>query len=59
MDHHACLLPVVMVVMLMQSIGGNNLTTYMLYMFPLMPHALGLACWPCSGPRQLKFGDFK
>ncbi len=32
--------------------------TYMLYMSPLMPHALGLACRPCSGPWQLKLGEY-
>jgi hypothetical protein len=47
-----------MVVLPMQSIGGNNDGTYTLYMFPLMPRALGLACRPCSGPWQLKFGEY-
>ncbi len=46
-----------MVVLSMQSISGNNDGTYTLYMFPFMPLALGLACRPCSGPWQLKFGD--
>jgi hypothetical protein len=49
-NHCACSSPVMMVVPLMQSIGGNNNSTYMLNMFPLMPCALGLACWPYSGP---------
>jgi hypothetical protein len=31
---------------------------YTLYMFPLMPRALGLACWPCSGPWQLKLSEY-
>jgi hypothetical protein len=53
----ACSLPVVMVVPLMQSIGGNKDGTYTSYMSPLMPHALGLVCKPCSGPLQLKFDD--
>jgi hypothetical protein len=35
---------VVMVVLTMQSIGGNNNGTYTLYMFPLTSCALGLAC---------------
>jgi hypothetical protein len=51
-------LPVVMVVLPMQSIGGNNDGTYTLYMFPLTPRALGLACRPCSGPWQLKLGEY-
>ncbi len=54
----ACLLPVVMVVLPMQSIGGNNDGTYTLYMSPLRPHALGLACRPCSGPWQLRLGEY-
>ncbi len=54
----ACSLPVVMVVLPMQSIGGNNNGTYMLYMFSLTPRALGLACLPCSGPWQLKLGEY-
>jgi hypothetical protein len=58
MNRHAYLLLVVIVVPLMQSIGGNNDGTYMFYMFPLTPHALGLACRPCSGPWQLKVGDY-
>jgi hypothetical protein len=48
-----------MAVLSMPSISGNNDGTYMLYMFPLMPHALVLVCWPCSGPWQLKFGDYE
>jgi hypothetical protein len=32
--------------------------TYTLHMFPLMPCALGLACRPCSGPWQLKLGEY-
>jgi hypothetical protein len=31
----------------------------MSYMFPRMADALTLPCQPCSGPRQLKFGDYK
>ncbi len=54
----ACSSPVLIIVPLMQSIGGNNDGTYMLYMFPLTPRALGLACWPCLGPWQLKFGEY-
>jgi hypothetical protein len=44
-----------MVIPPMQSIGGNNNGTYILYMFYLKTHALGLACQPGSGPWQLKF----
>ncbi len=58
MNHCAILLQVVMVVLLIQSISNNNNDTYILYMFPLMPPALGLACRPCSGPWQLKLGDY-
>ncbi len=29
-----------------------------IYMSPFMPCVLGLACWPCLGPWQLKFGDY-
>ncbi len=54
----ACLSPVLIVVPLMQSIGGNDDGTCTLYMFPLMRRALGLACQPCSGPWQLKFGEY-
>jgi hypothetical protein len=25
---------------------------------PPMPCALGLACWPCSGPWQLNLGEY-
>jgi hypothetical protein len=39
MSHRACLLLVVMVVLPMQSIGGNNDGAYTLYMFPLTPRA--------------------
>ncbi len=57
-NRRAYSLPVVMVVLPMQSIGGNNDGTYTLYMFPLMPRALGLACRPCSGPWQLRLGEY-
>jgi hypothetical protein len=43
MNRRACLSPIVMVVSLMQSIGGKHDGTYTLYTFPLTPHALGLA----------------
>ena len=54
----SCMFVAVMVVLPMQSIGGNNDGTYTLYMFPLTPRALGLACRPCSGPWQLKLGEY-
>jgi hypothetical protein len=54
----ACWLPAVMVVLLIQSIDGNYDGTYTLYMFLLIPPALGLACQQCLGPRQLMFGDY-
>ncbi len=54
----ACSLLVVMVVLTMQSIGVNNNGIYTLYMFPLTPRALGLACRPSSGPWQPKFNDY-
>jgi hypothetical protein len=54
----ACLLLGLIIVPLMQSIGSNNDSAYMLYMFSLTPCALGLACRPCLGPWQLKFGEY-
>jgi hypothetical protein len=50
-----------MVVQLMQSISGDNNGTYAYtsHMSPFTAGMLGLPCRPCSGPRQLKFGDYK
>jgi len=45
--------------MMMLSISGNNDGIYMSYMFPRMASVLTLPCRPCSGPRQLKFGNFQ
>ncbi len=56
-NHCACMLPVMVIVPPMQSIGGNNKGTYTLYMSPLMPQALGLVCPPCSEPWQQNFSD--
>ncbi len=41
--------PVVMVVQPMQSVGGNNDSTYTSFMSPPTAHALGLPCRQCSG----------
>jgi hypothetical protein len=57
-NHRAQLLPAVMVIRPMQSVGGNNGGTYMLYMSPVMARVLGLAHRPWSGPRQLTAGDY-
>jgi hypothetical protein len=37
MNPHACLLPVLIIVSLMQSIGSNNDSTYTLYVPPHAP----------------------
>jgi hypothetical protein len=50
MNCRAQLSPVMMVVQSMQSISGNNDSTYTLYMFPLTPCALGLAVGHVQGP---------
>jgi hypothetical protein len=48
-----------MVVPPMQIISGGNDGIYTLNMSPFTKAGmLGLPCRPCSGPRQLKFGDF-
>ena len=57
-NHHPWCLLVVMVVLPMQSISGNNEGTHTLYMAPLSASMLGLPCRLCSGPRQLKFVDY-
>jgi hypothetical protein len=51
--------PVMMVMPLMQSISGNKDGTYMSYKFFRTADALTLPCRPCSGPRQLKLGDYQ
>jgi len=43
----------------MQNISGNNDGTYTSFMSPCTAGMLGLSCRPCSGPQQLKFGDYK
>jgi hypothetical protein len=47
-----------MAVLPMESISGNNVSTHTLYMSPFTTGMLGLPCRPCSGPWQLKFGDY-
>ena len=48
-----------MAILPMQSISNNNAGTYTSYMFSRAAGARTLPCWPCSGPRQLKFGDYQ
>jgi len=43
-----------MVVLLMQSISGDNDHTQRSYMSPFMAGMLSLPCRPCAGPQRLK-----
>ena len=47
-----------MVVLPMQRINGDNDGIYTPHMSHFTAGMLGLPCRPCSGPRQLKFGDY-
>jgi hypothetical protein len=43
-----------MVVLLMQSISGDNDGKYTLHMSPFTAGMLSLPCRPCAGPQRLK-----
>ena len=58
MDRRACCSPVVMVVPLIENISGEDGSTYVVYGLPHGWHAQ-FAMPACSGPRQLKFGDYQ